>query len=207
VVVVPLEEVDPPDTTPPLPVTGFEGEVDGAVVRLTWAPSPEGDLSLYRVYRARANGPEFTLYRNSVFVPRVDDAQVAPGREYAYRVTAVDASGNESAASTTITVRIPHLDDIMVPLDFFSAGAPVPNPSAGPVSLPMVVGSDSPVRISVFDVGGRLVRDFQDRLPAGRGSVSWDGHDASGRLVARGIYFLHVRSPLGTEVRRILIAR
>ena len=95
----------------------------------------------------------------------------------------------------------------MLPVDFFSADFPSPNPSTGPVSLPMVVGSDTPVSVLVFDVGGRLVRGFEDRLPAGRGSLRWDGQDESGQPVARGVYFLHVRSPLGSEVRRILIAR
>jgi flagellar hook assembly protein FlgD len=71
----------------------------------------------------------------------------------------------------------------------------------------MTVGSDSPVSVNVFDVGGRLVRQFEDRLPAGAGAVRWDGEDESGRPVTRGIYFMHVRTPLGSQMRRILIAR
>jgi len=56
-------------------------------------------------------------------------------------------------------------------------------------------------------VGGKLVRGFQDRLPAGQAVIRWDGRDESGRLVARGVYFLNVQTPLGSQVRRILIAR
>ncbi len=46
------------------------------------------------------------------------------------------------------------------------------------------------VKIQIFDVAGRLVRDLADRnFVAGEHSLTWDGVDNAGKQVARGVYF------------------
>ena len=81
----------------PLNLTGVPG-VDG--VALAWDPSPEA--ASYRVYRASAEG-EFQRIAGEVVTPVfTDKSALASGR---YRVTAVDAAGNESAPSTPIAVQ------------------------------------------------------------------------------------------------------
>ena len=50
------------------------------------------------------------------------------------------------------------------------------------------------IEVRVFDVSGRLVRLLADRSFApGKYSLTWDGADAEGRQVARGVYFTQVR--------------
>ena len=63
------------------------------------------------------------------------------------------------------------------------------------------------VRVGVFDVGGRLVRDiFSGPLDAGAHHFTWDGLNAGGARAEDGIYFIRVQAPgvlLQTKVVRI----
>jgi hypothetical protein len=56
------------------------------------------------------------------------------------------------------------------------------------------------VRIAVYDVTGRLVKQLVDgrTLPAGEHPIPWDGLDDSGARVRGGVYIVHVRA--GNEV-------
>jgi hypothetical protein len=82
---------------PPQKLNAVAG-VDG--VALAWDPSP--DAATYRIYRAGAEG-EFGLIATDVVTPVfTDKSALSSGR---YRVTAVDAAGNESAPSSTVEVQ------------------------------------------------------------------------------------------------------
>ena len=94
------------DTFPPQPPSGLETAVSGTAelpsVDLSWQPGAEPDLAGYNVYRAdsgdgAADGSWRRLNATPVQVPAYSDATVRAGTRYAYRVTAVDNSGNESA--------------------------------------------------------------------------------------------------------------
>jgi len=69
---------------------------------------------------------------------------------------------------------------------------------------PMVAGGKAIVRfglaksdrvqVKVYDVTGRLVRTLADRsFPAGEQSLTWDGTNDQGQVVARGVYFTQVK--------------
>jgi hypothetical protein len=99
------------DTFPPKPPTGLAtiaGTADAAgnaSIDLSWDANTEADLAGYRVYRqlARPDGtPEGPLARLTalpITAPAYRDVAVKAGQRYIYHVTAVDASGNESAPS------------------------------------------------------------------------------------------------------------
>jgi hypothetical protein len=82
-----------PDTTPPAAPTALTAAAGETSVALDWADNAEGDLASYRVYR---DGALLATRSSSSYT----DAAVSAGIKYAYTVTAVDTSGNESAAST-----------------------------------------------------------------------------------------------------------
>jgi len=66
-----------------------------------------------------------------------------------------------------------------------------PNPAPGRTSFVLEVNRAGPVRVSVVDVRGRLVRRFEDSLATpGTRTVTWDGHDAAGRRVPAGVYLV-----------------
>jgi hypothetical protein len=74
-----------------------------------------------------------------------------------------------------------------------SLGPGSPNPfGAGTVSE-LALPSPAHVFLEVVEVSGRRVRLLLDeRRPAGRHRVEWDGRDQGGRPVANGVYFLRL---------------
>ena len=79
----------------------------------------------------------------------------------------------------------PELADTQV---FFSGAAP--NPSGGSTTLSFSLSVSSEVRLAVYDLRGRLVRELLDEVRGtGFHSVAWDGRDHDGLAVSAGIYF------------------
>ena len=92
----------PVDQAPSEPA-GLTGFRQGALVTLAWNKNPEADVSGYRVYRSFEGGP-LTL-RTPQPVPGQShvDTLYSPG-QFVYRLTAVDAAGQESPYSEPILV-------------------------------------------------------------------------------------------------------
>jgi hypothetical protein len=64
------------------------------------------------------------------------------------------------------------------------------SPVGGPVALAVGLDVTTPVRVDVYDLLGRRVRNLAERdLPAGVTVLPWDGRDQSGSHVGRGVYF------------------
>ncbi len=68
-----------------------------------------------------------------------------------------------------------------------------PNPF-NPVTTPaFYVPDEGRVRLDVFDLRGRLVRQLVDRhMSEGDHEVQWDGADGQGAMVGSGVYFARV---------------
>lgn len=76
----------------------------------------------------------------------------------------------------------------------FRIHAPSPNPFNPSTSVRFELFDPSRVRIDVYDVRGRFVRQLVDReLPAGPHSVLWDSRDEEGAFVSSGVYFYVAR--------------
>jgi hypothetical protein len=83
-------------------------------------------------------------------------------------------------------------------------------PGALPVELSLTVsgGGEEPVRLSLFDVRGRLVADlFHGLLPEGDHRLSWNGRSSAGERAPSGLYFVRAASLRGGATARIVIAR
>ena len=79
-----------------------------------------------------------------------------------------------------------------------------PNPFALETRI-QLESSGGPVRLTVHDTAGRLVRVLVDGvLPSGRREMTWDGRDEAGRQIDSGIYFLRLSQP-GTESQAIKV--
>jgi hypothetical protein len=103
-------------------------------IDLSWSPNTEPDIAGYSVYRRDLTAGETTATRlngRGEFAPSVDvdvlpetptslmqrkthvnasvfhDANVTPGHRYAYSVSAVDRTGNESARSPEVEETAP----------------------------------------------------------------------------------------------------
>ena len=103
----PVEEPVPPppvqDATPPSAPEGVAAAARNSGVRLDWIDNGEPDLGGYAVYRRSADGswPDAPLAAPPAasFI----DTALDNGTEYAYRVTARDTAGNESAPSAVVS--------------------------------------------------------------------------------------------------------
>ena len=86
-----------------------------------------------------------------------------------------------------------------------------PNPFNAMTVLRFSVGEvDTPVRLAVYDLVGRLVCVLVDgTMEAGTHSVAWDGKDGSGRNVGSGVYVcrIDVRGVPHTQTRKMVLLR
>lgn len=86
--------------------------------------------------------------------------------------------------------------------------SPTPNPTTGPVRLAFTLPTRDAVRLSVYDLGGRRVRELAGGVfGPGPHAVTWDGRDGDGRAAPAGLYFARLETRSGSVSRRLVIAR
>jgi hypothetical protein len=185
------------DLAPPAP-SPFSGTYGGGSSSLSWGPSEAPDVAFYRLYRGGdpgfAPGPG-SLVATVNGTSAIDNA----GAPYWYKVTAVDAHGNEGPAATTLPSGTVDVDTDLPSVLWL--GPPSPNPSTGQTGFRLALPAASTVTLVLFDSQGRRVRALADRtFDAGRHEIRWDGRGASGQLLRSGVY--HYRLEAGGEERR-----
>jgi hypothetical protein len=103
-------EVTTTDVFPPAVPQGLVAVADSAVgaIDLSWTPDSDSDLAAYRVYRRDVQGSLPAQRIASVGVETsFRDTAVQPEHAYAYSVSAVDQSGNESKRSPEVEETLP----------------------------------------------------------------------------------------------------
>jgi flagellar hook assembly protein FlgD len=64
------------------------------------------------------------------------------------------------------------------------------------------------VTVLVFTLDGDVVRSLhRGRLGAGSYTMTWDGTNAGGNPVARGVYFIRVVGPGIDEIRKVMVVK
>jgi hypothetical protein len=65
---------------------------------------------------------------------------------------------------------------------------------SGSATFAIGLAKSDRVKVQIFDVSGRLVRNIADRaFAAGEHTLTWDGVDNAGKQVARGVYFVRTQ--------------
>ncbi len=83
-----------------------------------------------------------------------------------------------------------------------------PNPFNPQTTVGFSLPQDGPVRLSIHDARGRLVRVLMDgSIEAGNHRVTWDGRDQGGRGAASGVYLARLETAHGRDVRKLTLAR
>ena len=83
-----------------------------------------------------------------------------------------------------------------------------PNPFNPRVTIEIVLVSDGPVQLRVFDLRGMLVRGLlDDRLPAGSHRFLFDGRDDAGRKLATGEYIAILQTVQGILRQKMVLVR
>ncbi len=95
------------DTTDPATPSGLGATAGDGSVALAWTANSDSDLMEYEVYRSTSSSVALTdgnqLNSTQLTTNAFSDTTAVNGTAYYYVVTAVDTSGNESAAPTAVT--------------------------------------------------------------------------------------------------------
>lgn len=90
----------------------------------------------------------------------------------------------------------------------FALQAPAPNPFNPSTTVSYTLAEDGPVALTVHDLQGRKVATLQSGAQtAGGHRVTWDGRADDGRVLASGIYLVHLRQGAQTRSQRIVMLK
>jgi hypothetical protein len=83
-----------------------------------------------------------------------------------------------------------------------------PNPCRDAGTIRFTLDRPGPARLGVYDVAGRLVREFADPdRGAGEQRLDWRTVDGSGRALPPGTYFVRLATPDRVESRKVVVIR
>ncbi len=204
----------PIDTVPiPVELTVFEGNKRNLSVDLLWETASEKANSGFYVERRDNNESNWSdlgfvaskaSNGNSVTSLKYNfnDANVAAGNSYSYRLRQVDLDGSTKYTNT-------------LQFSFDNANSGItsfgPNPmdeSVKSTTLQYTVTEAAHVTIDIVDLLGNPVKSLLNSdVAAGQSSVEWDGTDANGKLVANGSYiyrFVAGNNPIETRILKIV---
>lgn len=185
------------------------GAAAAGTINLDWqaSGSHDEDLARYQVYRGTVSG--FALDANSLVGNSTGTTfqDPAPGGTVYYRVTALDAHGNESAPSgeVSVTSAVSAVGD--APAVFAHLGN-YPNPFNPMTRISFSLPGNETVKVQVLDAAGRSVRVLvNETMAAGAHEVRWNGTDDSGRAVPSGVYFSLIEAGGESTARRMTLVR
>jgi len=86
-----------------------------------------------------------------------------------------------------------------------------PTPTTGSTTFHILTagaGIGPRPRAAIFDVAGRVVREFDVDIPAaGERFIQWDGRDSRGRMVSSGVYLFRVGAGTSWRAQKFVVLR
>jgi hypothetical protein len=192
------------DNLSPSTPTLLTGNYAAGATHLHWGENGELDLAGYRLYRG--SSAEFVPGPGNLVSAQADTgySDVGSCGSY-YKLSAVDIHGNESGFALLTPGSTTGGGESATPRELAFA-APRPNPARSAALLCFALPHAEPVRLAVYDMGGRLVRTVSEgRLEAGQYQLPFDLRDSGGRRVPNGLYFVRLKAGGRTLVRRLAI--
>jgi hypothetical protein len=188
---------------PPVPVAFQSFDVFGsdAGIELGWYVIDAVDVTGYNVYRSEDRVTYHKLNERGLLgkdVRSYVDTDVRPGKEYTYRIGAMDREGEilSLPRSASMKIATARLDQNW------------PNPFNPSTSITFVLPADQLVQLHVYDARGRLVKRLLDgKVSAGETNITWDGTDARGAHVGSGVYYYRLSSDGFTETRKMVLLK
>jgi hypothetical protein len=115
--------------------------------------------------------------------------------------------GDARAIGTILDDDGPSAAPELIPAVTFLGGAN-PNPSAHGAMVRYGLHRDGSVKLCIFDVQGRLMRNLvSGRQTAGYKRVVWDGRDQGGNQVGAGLYLLRMEADRKVYKSRMIVVR
>lgn len=174
-------------------------------IALEWIASEVGDLAGYHIHRWTDSEHVSRRLTPTLLLPRGShhflDTDVDPGITYSYRLEAVDRAGGRSFFGP-VTARMgdAQLRSLL--------GASRPNPFGGNAAstvMAFYLEKREPVRFTIYDLSGRLVRLLIDTtLDRGPHEIAWDGRDGHGQSTGPGTYFYRLETQVASWSRPVV---
>jgi hypothetical protein len=83
-----------------------------------------------------------------------------------------------------------------------------PNPFNPTTTIAFSLGAESDVRLTIYNVTGRLIRTLVDeRRPGGPNEARWDGTDAGSNPISSGVYFYRLEAAGGTITKKMVLVK
>ncbi len=175
--------------------------------QVSWDLNTEPDIQRYVVYSGTADpfvpGPARVVA--DLTHPTQSWIDETPGGGY-YLVVAVDAAGHVGGYSEQLG-ETTAVEGESTPRSLAVAGV-TPNPFNPRAKVAFDVPRSGPVRVSVHDMRGRVVRRLvSGDLEAGRHEVIWNGRDDAGSPVATGVYLVRVSDGTRNATAKLMLAK
>ena len=134
----------------------------------------------------------------------IDIAQTAGGDKYAWSTY---RSNNHRDGYYDITLASVSSSNEIIPADY-SLGNNYPNPFNPITRISYGLPKDSKVRITVYDINGRVVNLLVDNdEPAGQRSIIWNGKNDAGMAVAAGLYFYRMQAGNFHQTNKMILLK
>jgi hypothetical protein len=177
----------------------------GPINSLTWEPADDPDFRYFKIYRG--NQPDFEIDPAQPVATTADPQWLDQDGQYDsyYLISSVDFAGNESATAAPASTTA--VDDLQVGKSILLGN--VPNPFNPQTTISFELAHEGAAHLAVFDVSGRLVRTLLagEIRTAGRHDQLWNGLDDSGKSVATGVYFYHLKVDGFEQTRRMALIK
>jgi hypothetical protein len=184
----------------PVGLTQLRAVAEDRAVQLTWFWSADRGYDGFWIYRG--DFPEVLVkltsepWRGDAPHEYLDE-DVEPNRTYFYRVGGIAELGREEL-SELVEITTPDWAPILTQLSRIR-----PNPFLQTSEIEFTVAKRGPIRVSIYDISGRLIRTLLDaELPAGGHATSWDGTNAAGQKVTGGVYLTRLEAAGTTQARK-----
>lgn len=97
--------------------------------------------------------------------------------------------------------------ELILPLEY-SLAQNSPNPFNPSTKIQFELPKAGHIRLSIYNVLGQVVRTlYDDKLPAGKHSVIFDGRDDNGSTIASGIYFYRLETGNFTQSKKMILLK
>jgi len=174
-------------------------------VDVSWNAPIDDDIDYYEIYRGTTSTFTPTTALGISKSTSYRDVSVQQGKEYYYKVAAVDNGGNRSAYSSFKLTDVIEADGL--PTEY-ALGQNYPNPFNPTTNINYALPKESHVRIQVFSITGEEIATIVDRtVSAGKYTATWNGKNGAGVTVSNGIYIYRIIAGDYTAVKKMIMLK
>jgi hypothetical protein len=169
---------------------------------------PDGHEAWTR-YRALRGIEDLTVY--SAVAPHADRPHEIFAEDFRalFGGALANYSGTIENADLAAPATIEGLRELMLGLAGKSAAtlelSAFPNPGRGAMEIHRAATSPA-AAVDLFDLSGRRIVTLEPRAEGGRWAWRWDGRDASGRGISRGVLYARERGTRGPALRLVRLS-